>query len=227
MNEKKISTQQRKRLVVHGYIKKITEQISKPIPSDIEQIIFKFYDIKLDSKLLEETDIHYIYDILPDVSDIHDFKLLLRATDDGFDKETFHKVCDFKSPILSIVISAEGDIFGGYSKLQWSQSEKWRSDPQLESFIFVLKASEKNISAKNHKPPFKWFVKKDSFERAVYDYHDGFGYGLDWFVGWNANEKSKRANQRLGHSYGFLSKYAFTMHFNKLVDYEIWQIIQK
>lgn len=214
---------ERKLLIVGGFIR-IYKGLDVYIPKEIECVIFQFYDIKLDTTILNESEVEYIYNILANIGDIDDFKLLLRASEDGFDANSFHKLCDYKSPILSIIISNEGDIFGGYSNKEWINGEYWISDIDCKSFIFVLRDGNDN---NNDKIPFKWFIKNDCCDHAVYDYHDGFGYGLDIFVGWNANIKKKRSNQRLGHSYGPYKRYKTTKYFDKLVDYEIWQIVYK
>eukprot|EP01083_Nonionella_stella_P109967 321362_1 len=218
-----MSTTHRKMLVVCGYLKEIH---NGNVPRDIELAILKFYDTKLDSIILNETEIHYMYQhILPDIKDTDDFKLLLRASDDGFDSKTFHTLCDHKSPILTIAMSEEGDVFGGYSQLQWTQADQWKADhKEKESFIFVLRASKQNkiMQTKQQSVPFKWFVRNKYLGRALYGYHDGFGYGLDLFIGWDSDVKKGRANQRLGHSYGPWNNYKSTMHFNHLTDYEPW-----
>eukprot|EP01083_Nonionella_stella_P178465 630479_1 len=226
---RKMSRAHKKMLIICGYLKEIHDGSA---PRDIELAILKFYDTKLDSTILNETEIHYMYQhILPDIKDSDDFKLLLRASDDGFDSKTFHTLCDHKSPILTIVMSEEGDVFGGYSKLQWTQADKWKADRQeKESFIFVLRASNENkisqgVQAELPSVPFKWFVRNKYRGRALYDYHDGFGYGLDLIIGWDSDVKTGRAKQRLGHSYGPWNNYKSTMHFNHLTDYELWHIV--
>ena len=48
------------------------------------------------------------------------WKLCWQASKDGWAAQTFHALCDGKSPTVTIV-KANGNIFGGFTNSQWSE----------------------------------------------------------------------------------------------------------
>ena len=48
-----------------------------------------------------------------------EWRLLFRATRDGFASETFHSKCDNKGPTVTVVKSG-GYIFGGFTEISWT-----------------------------------------------------------------------------------------------------------
>lgn len=64
-------------------------------------------------------------------------ELLFRATRDGFDAATFHKLADGKAPTVTLVRSTEGYIFGGYTDAAWTSTNAWIASNN--SFLFSLK----------------------------------------------------------------------------------------
>ena len=56
------------------------------------------------------------------------FKLIYRASRDGFSANSFHLKCDNRSKTLTVIKSNNNNIFGGYSDLAWDISEKCRYD---------------------------------------------------------------------------------------------------
>ena len=64
------------------------------------------------------------------------FKLIYRASRDGFEAASFHAKCDNKPNTLTIVKTTNGCIFGGYTALVWGGSDYLKVDPT--SFIFSL-----------------------------------------------------------------------------------------
>ena len=73
------------------------------------------------------------------------FLLLWRGTRDGFKVSTFHKLCDGKANILTLIKSAHGHIFGGYASMPWLSTAGWGYDSS--AFIFSPKNSS-NIALK-------------------------------------------------------------------------------
>ena len=78
-----------------------------------------------------------------DASSCH-FKLLYRASRDGFSAASFHARCDAKPKTLLVVRSTLGNVFGGYTQATWDSSSGYKSDPQ--AFIFSL--VNKSVAAK-------------------------------------------------------------------------------
>ncbi len=66
------------------------------------------------------------------------FKLLYKATRDGFNSFSFHMKADQRGPTITIVRSANNDkVFGGYTSVPWTSAEyKWVRDEK--AFIFCL-----------------------------------------------------------------------------------------
>ena len=65
------------------------------------------------------------------------WKLLYRATRDGFQAKDFHLLCDRKSPTLVILkTNTNGYVFGGYTEATWEGNEIQKCDPN--AFIFSL-----------------------------------------------------------------------------------------
>jgi hypothetical protein len=85
------------------------------------------------------------------------FSLLWRGSRDGFKAKEFHSRCDGHSNILTVILDTEGNIFGGFTPLEW-ESREWngqhgkenntlKTDDSLRSFLFTLK-NPRNIPAK-------------------------------------------------------------------------------
>lgn len=65
------------------------------------------------------------------------WKLVYRASRDGFDSSAFHLKCDLLSPTLTILKAKDsGFIFGGYTVANWAGEEVQKLDPH--AFIFSL-----------------------------------------------------------------------------------------
>ena len=64
------------------------------------------------------------------------FKLLYRASPDGFSADDFHDKCDNQSSTLTIIKTTRGFVFGAYTAMAWDSISKHKSDPT--AFIFSL-----------------------------------------------------------------------------------------
>jgi hypothetical protein len=98
--------------------------------------------------------------IVPDLPKLfEDFKekqfaLLWRGGRDGFGKRDFHSRCDGHPNTLTVILDTDGNIFGGFTPVEW---ESWvltgigmncyKADPSLKSFVFTLK-NPHNIPAR-------------------------------------------------------------------------------
>ena len=70
-----------------------------------------------------------------------DFKLLYKATKDGFSAGKFHELCDNKGETFIVIKSINGNIFGGYAGESWKNSSVWISSST--SFLFSFVNSQK------------------------------------------------------------------------------------
>jgi hypothetical protein len=69
------------------------------------------------------------------------WKLIYRATQDGFEASQFHSKCDDKLNTLVVIKSENGNVFGGYTEQSWSAigyEEMTVEKPDANSFIFSL-----------------------------------------------------------------------------------------
>lgn len=63
-------------------------------------------------------------------------KLLYRASEQNFDGEKFHELCDNKGPTLILIRSHLGKIFGGFANASWNNNGEDIFAPK--SFVFSL-----------------------------------------------------------------------------------------
>jgi len=104
------------------------------------------------------------------------FKLLYRASVDGFKGENFHKKVDGHAPTLTIIRSNYGKVFGGFSDLEWNSVNNYKNT--TNSWVFSL----------DHKE--KYNQKSGQAHYAVYCYNTygpTFGGGHDFYIADNAN----------------------------------------
>ena len=141
--------------------------------------IIKFKSSKIDSLLLGETKqsdecLNKIYEWTGG----KDMKLLYRGTRDGMSAYTFHNKCNNKGPTISLFKNEKGYIFGGYSSIDWTSCNNYKSAP--DSFIFTL-TNMYNI------PPTK-FPNSD-INHSIHDfssYGPCFGGGHDIGIRFNS-----------------------------------------
>jgi hypothetical protein len=67
------------------------------------------------------------------------FRLLYRGSRDGFQPSAFHSHCDGHQNTVSLILSKNKCIFGGYTPLAWSSQTGYVSDPSLRRFVFTIK----------------------------------------------------------------------------------------
>jgi hypothetical protein len=90
------------------------------------------------------------------------FSLLWRGSRDGFSASEFHRRCDVHGNTLTVILDTEGNIFGGFTPVEW-ESRVWnkidkdgdndntlKADNSLKSFLFTLK-NPSNLPAKRFK----------------------------------------------------------------------------
>ena len=68
-------------------------------------------------------------------------KLIFRASRDGWDEDDFSEHCNNKGPTLILIKSSVGKVFGGFTKLPWSQNEGVKSDDS--AFLFSVSLMKK------------------------------------------------------------------------------------
>jgi hypothetical protein len=99
------------------------------------------------------------------------FSLLWRSSRDGFGAADFHGRCDGHAPTLTLILDTEGNVFGGFTPVEW-ESRKWnrrygkehncsKADDSLRSFLFTLK-NPHNIPAR------RFVLKAQEKDAAIY-----------------------------------------------------------
>ena len=143
-----------------------------------------------DSKILNEqlmADLMRVCQFL----DGQKFKLLYRASRDGFEASNFHSKCDNIYKTITIVKSRNGNIFGGYTALFWDQSSGYKTDNN--AFIFSL--------VNLHNSPIK--IACSPGQNAIYcssGYGPTFGSGHDFHIADNSNS-NQSSYSKLSTSY--------------------------
>jgi len=104
--------------------------------SDFIQPIYT-NNVEMDTMILQnETEECQLMEWLSEVSEKKP-KLIYRASQDGWDVFNFHQKCDHQGPTVTIVLTTDGRIFGGYSDKAWSSSSNTSMSSHV-SFLFAL-----------------------------------------------------------------------------------------
>ncbi|CAG8480018.1 25067_t:CDS:1, partial [Gigaspora rosea] len=152
-----------------------------------------------------------------------EFKLLLRATRDGFTSKIFHQLCDNKGATIVIIkVKSSGEIIGGYNPICWGYKKKkgwyyWDRNEYStkylytdDSFIFSLGTCKNSWNAKFG------FVKKH--EPAIRDDPNlGPCFGKEDIYMKNkvcSSESSSFDNIILAKSFS-------------IIEYEVFQVVYK
>jgi hypothetical protein len=91
------------------------------------------------------------------------FSLLWRGSRDGFKAQEFHRRCDGHSNTLTVILDTKGNIFGGFTSVEWESPALSRSkgDDSLNSFLFTL-TNPHNIPAR------KFELRSERKHEAIY-----------------------------------------------------------
>jgi len=103
--------------------------VAKPV----ESIIGSLEGKAIDSKILSTSQCFQLMNLC---SFSKQWKLIYRASKDGFGANDFHLNCDKKQNTLVVIKSTSGNIFGGYTEQDWTNTDGYRNDPK--AFIFSL-----------------------------------------------------------------------------------------
>jgi hypothetical protein len=125
------------------------------------------------------------------------FELLWRGSRDGFEAKEFHRRCDGHANTVTVILDTNGNIFGGFTPVEWESRTSVpfpKQDESQNTFIFTLKNP--------HNIPARKFLMIDKRTWAIYSesrYGPSFSYDMLVSNDCNANTQS---HIRLGcHSY--------------------------
>ncbi|GES82627.1 BTB/POZ protein [Rhizophagus clarus] len=152
------------------------------------------------------------------------FKLVYRASRDGFEAAKFHELCDNKdSTIMISKLKENGRLIGGYNPLSWqsyntfiNDNGSWQSTP--ESFLFSFTKKDEIDSA---------FLIRVNFASKNYAVCYGLNYGPAFGSGWDL--VIKHDNVRTYGNSTYFNVYDIIDYGkdHSLEDYEVYQVAKK
>mmetsp|Transcript_9594 Transcript_9594/g.14166 ORF Transcript_9594/g.14166 Transcript_9594/m.14166 type:complete len:568 (-) Transcript_9594:29-1732(-) len=123
------------------------------------------------------------------------WKLIYRATRDGWTSQNWHSKVDNKGATLTLLRHSNGSIFGGYTPIKWMSTGADKYDDH--SWIFSLKNPHDNKSYKFPKIP-------NIRQRSVY-HASGYGpwFGNNDIIIYSNPNTSTSSNAKLGKAYDY------------------------
>jgi hypothetical protein len=125
------------------------------------------------------------------------FALLWRGSRDGFGARDFHSRCDGHANTLTVILDMRGNIFGGFTPVEWESvmfPGKSKADPSLKSFLFTLKNP--------HNVPARRFVLKPEKKNKAISCSSGRGpHFCDMAISHNCNSNTRSYTCKFGESY--------------------------
>ena len=182
--------------VVSKYIKTDYEIKHKMlVPQEIKSIVMEYSSTIMDCDLLspkEDLDFLSLLRLLlssfdpTDFTNYSEFELLFKASQHNFSANLFHKFCDNKGGLITIIATNHGNIFGActsksltYNKspgASWLGRGKcghtWSNDKN--AFLFVIRSKGEKIK----KCP-TFYMVQDAKYAICYDEEQGPGFGYD------------------------------------------------
>ena len=142
-----MSHRQRQRDTVYGFVRSNYDHDN--MINDIIHIIFNFYSITIESKILLSEESMKLLDLLYEQlkkQDNHknlkyiDTDLLFRASEHQFSPSKYHEICDGKTNTLTIIQNKSGDVFGGYASIPLlSHIVDIKETKDLNAFLFAVR----------------------------------------------------------------------------------------
>ena len=110
----------------------------------MEKIKYKSFE----SSSIIKNDINKLNNIIDWIKEktnkeVINFELIFKMTENGYDSKDFHKFCDDKEPTLTLVKTTKNKIFGGFTPLNWKNSEYGIIDESNQTFLFSLNEIKK------------------------------------------------------------------------------------
>lgn len=197
------------------------ENLLKPLLELTDSVLLFHFKNTLSSNILtlsQAKDLIYLIDMPVSTK----WQLIYWANRDGFGAKDFHYHCDNKPNLLVMIKSEDGCIFGGFTEVGWSSSNRTTNDPK--AFLFSL--------INNQNKPIKMMLLKSSANSVYYDQFAGpiFGYlshfEFELYIADNSNTNS---TSRIIPRSIFLNKNILTgsdSEYFKVSDIEVFQIIE-
>jgi hypothetical protein len=87
--------------------------------------------------------------------------LLWRGSHDGFSAFDFRGRCDGYPNTLTVILDTKGNVFGGFTPVEWESKTRDKADPSLKSFLFTL-MNPQNVPAR------RFALKAEKKKHAIY-----------------------------------------------------------
>ena len=132
----------------------VGDQRTKFAPNaHIERSCGRLFDLIVDSAILENSEKQNDLIELCKLSG-KQFKLIYRASRDGFEAASFHAKCDNQPSTLTVIKTINGFVFGGYAAVASDSTNIWKVDPHAFIFSHNRKQNNRNLN-QLHKIKFK------------------------------------------------------------------------
>jgi hypothetical protein len=79
---------------------------------------------------------------------------------DGFTAQEFHLRCDGCANTLTLISDTDGNVFSGFTPVEWESGNEWKGDNSLWSFLFMLKNP-------HCVPPRKFALKAEKKQNSI------------------------------------------------------------
>ncbi|UZO02724.1 uncharacterized protein OCT59_021203 [Rhizophagus irregularis] len=183
----------------------VTDEIIKTNLKNIDSEIITFQHSKLISKWIDRLE------STNEIKNSHEFKLIFRASCDGFNPKKFHYVCDNQSRTVTIIkVKDSNEILGGYNPL------KWKSDNSFgitkDSFIFSFRNSNYILSRVINE---REAMKNDSFNGPSFGTDDMCLFLVFGFFGLRVRCKRTNYEKQIRENY----------ESSFVKDFEVFQIL--
>ena len=168
---------QRDKDIVYGYMK----QIQCLFPGDnpyftivqlIQDLCLLYYRVVIDTKILTDDETQKLLEMVNDhTNNIYKgcWKLLFRASRDGFKRYDFYLKCDKMNNTICIIHSAQNNVFGGFTSISWDKSKcKTKSIQEDDPFAFIYLVRSNN----GYKPQI--FPVQNNGKGAIQQYRCGY-----------------------------------------------------
>eukprot|EP01083_Nonionella_stella_P068998 183612_1 len=222
--------------VIWGWIRTHIERKYKNqfyIPIAIKGECLRFLGMHfIDSNILKtEKEKDLLFDILctqaMHSNILSGLELSFRASDDGFDAASFHRHCDNKSNVITLIESEHGNIFGGYLSIGYQGNNRFAEDKK--AFLFSI-----------CDPPKIYVIDEWDTDYAVKNLKSSgpaLGGGFDLYICDKCNEEKKSYCKQNASSYliqdaqsfcGSSDNWESAITYQFLVkNYEVFQVLSK
>uniref|UniRef100_A0A182U0F5 Probable small nuclear ribonucleoprotein E n=1 Tax=Anopheles melas TaxID=34690 RepID=A0A182U0F5_9DIPT len=149
------------------------------------------------------------------------WRMVYRASTNGFAASAFHRHCDGVAPLFIIALSSNGAISGGFTDVAFAKTNRKGGYLHSEkAFLFALNY--------NNEPPTKFDIVKKPYAICYHpDCGPIFGAGADLLISNNCNVNME-SYSNFPHSYDGPNAYAFGHLFGDynftIIDYEVFTL---